>query len=192
MPQSVFDQSSGINAEYGESRVIPRLQSPSMSLKLKEKEKEVTKWKKSKEITGVSVGSMVDFKAIVAQEKAEISSGKTKSKVRRVEGQIDVKNKGVASRAMKDKAEAEREDALKSLHVVEQRLAEKVTMYNDFVQGKSLDVAELNKGGYLVDFEQKRWDQPANEPELIHPDMYLLQGIFLNAKQQTNIKRRMR
>eukprot|EP01126_Amoeba_proteus_P057286 TRINITY_DN7282_c0_g1_i1.p1 TRINITY_DN7282_c0_g1~~TRINITY_DN7282_c0_g1_i1.p1 ORF type:complete len:149 (-),score=49.65 TRINITY_DN7282_c0_g1_i1:438-827(-) len=72
---------------------------------------------------------------------------------------------------MKDKAEAEREDALKSLHVVEQRLAEKVTMYNDFVQGKSLDVAELNKGGYLVDFEQKRWDQPANEPELIHPDM---------------------
>lgn len=57
------------------------------------KEKDVSRWKKSKEITGVSVGSIIDFKAIVAQEQADISSGK--SKVRRVEGQTDVKqNKG--------------------------------------------------------------------------------------------------
>jgi hypothetical protein len=61
----------------------------------KEKDKDVAKWRKSKEITGVSVGSIIDFKAIVAQEQVDLASGKHAAKVRRVEGQTDVKqNKG--------------------------------------------------------------------------------------------------
>lgn len=60
------------------------------------KDKDIARWKRSKEITGVSVGSIIDFKAIVAQEQADLASGK--AKVRRVEGQTDVKqNKGGVS-----------------------------------------------------------------------------------------------
>lgn len=36
----------------------------------------VSKWKQSKQITGVSLSSLVDFKATIAEEKQEILSGR--------------------------------------------------------------------------------------------------------------------
>jgi hypothetical protein len=86
---------------------------------------------------------------------------------------------------MRDKAEVERDT--RSLELVEQRLREKAEIYNNFVQGGQLDHKQLEKvrhfcgkvltrhqAGYLVDFEQKNWDQP--DPQLTthefnHPDM---------------------
>lgn len=50
---------------------------------------------------------------------------------------------GVVSRAMKDKVEQEKDH--KSLELVEQRLREKAEVYNNFVQGGSLDHKQLEK-----------------------------------------------
>jgi len=63
---------------------------------------EVSKWKQSKQITGVSLSSLVDFKATIAQEKQEILSGRP-NLIRNTEEAP--KNKGVHLRAQKDKVE---------------------------------------------------------------------------------------
>lgn len=45
---------------------------------------EISKWKQSKQITGVSVSSLIDFKATIAEEKQEILSGRP-NKIRIIE-----------------------------------------------------------------------------------------------------------
>jgi len=134
-----------------------------------------SKWKKSNEITGISVGSIINFKATVAQEKEAILSGRT-TKIRRLETQADistiVRNKGVALRAQRDK-EQQATQGEKTLQDVESRLKEKQLIYDQFIAGNTLlNPEELSKSrDFLVDFEQKSWDQDNERKEFYHPDM---------------------
>jgi len=131
------------------------------------------KWKTSKEITGVSTSSIVDFKAAVANEKNE---DRASSKIRRLAGQNDVsdRNKGVLLRAKKDEQIVEEQLNQFSQEKIEQKLMEKSLIYDQFVQGSSLDPEDLEKRGYLVDFEQKSWDhsqQSAENTQFFHEDV---------------------
>jgi hypothetical protein len=55
---------------------------------------EVPKWKQSKEIEGVSLSSLIDFKATIAEEKHDILSGRP-NKIRKVDVDDIPKNKGI-------------------------------------------------------------------------------------------------
>jgi len=60
----------------------------------------ISKWKQSKEITGISVSSLIDFKATIAQEKQEILLGRPNK--RKFEVDDVPRNKGVHLRSQKD------------------------------------------------------------------------------------------
>jgi hypothetical protein len=115
---------------------------------------EISKWKQSKEITGISLSSIVDFKAAIAQEKQEILSGRP-NKIRKLDNE-ESKNKGVHLRAQKDKVEKD----LQEIQWDQAKLRAKAELYERCSTSGRQDIDDENR---LVDFEQKKWDQEDEE-----------------------------
>jgi len=121
----------------------------------------------------VSASSIVDFKAAVASEKED----RTSTKARRIAGHLDVsdRNKGVMLRAKKDE---QAEEELKNRYhqdKIESKLREKSQIYDKFVRGENLNPEEMEKAGYLVDFEQKSWnkeDDNVPSSHFFHEDIH--------------------
>jgi hypothetical protein len=111
----------------------------------------VSKWRQSKQITGVSLSSLVDFKATIAQEKQEILSGRPNI-IRNTEE--TPKNKGVQLRAQKDKAEKD----LQEVQWDPAKLKAKADLYEKKVSQSNWSNQHEDEE-CLIDFEKKNWDR---------------------------------
>eukprot|EP01122_Echinamoeba_exundans_P003200 TRINITY_DN13331_c0_g1_i1.p1 TRINITY_DN13331_c0_g1~~TRINITY_DN13331_c0_g1_i1.p1 ORF type:complete len:293 (-),score=67.01 TRINITY_DN13331_c0_g1_i1:144-1022(-) len=130
--------------------------------------------RKPTEIKGVSASSVVDLKAVLAQEKQALKTGQrpTAASIRvgaAARGKFEP-NPGVEDRRRRDE-EAFRQENERSAEFIEQRLKEKSMLYNKFVRGEAqYDPDNLpgrkpsghrfrdERDDIPIDFEQKHLD----------------------------------